>query len=160
MPWAAKAYRTVPQLVSGRRKDLRQHRLRRAFAQGHRLVPEAGATVAIGVENDLGESLHGALPPGFAQRKRPAGAGPFLPSSCRELHRPDVRRLLPFGAGRDVEGYLLVLFQALESRALDRRKMREKVLAAAVGRDEAVALRIVEPLDGSCCHVVPCLLKK
>jgi hypothetical protein len=32
--------------------------------------------------------------------------------------------------------------------------MNEKILAAAFGRDEAEALRVVEPLYGTRCHVL------
>jgi hypothetical protein len=37
--------------------------------------------------------------------------------------------------------------------------MGEEILAAAIGRDEAEALRIVEPLHGACSHVIPFLEK-
>src|SRR5687767_4095830 len=95
----------------------------------------------------------------FGTMKKARSRGPlFVP--LPRLHGPDVGRLLALGAGRDVEGHLLVFLQALEARALDRREMREKVLAAAVRRDESVALRIVEPLDGSCCHGVTAFQEK
>src|SRR5688500_15364635 len=32
--------------------------------------------------------------------------------------------------------------------------MREQVFAAVIRRDEAVALRVVKPLHGACCHTV------
>src|SRR5258706_3992313 len=59
MPLAAKSDRAVAQLVARRGKNLREHRLRGAFAEWHRLRAEFGAAVAVGVENDLGEGLHG-----------------------------------------------------------------------------------------------------
>src|SRR6185503_6132452 len=96
----------------------------------------------------------------FRTMKKARVRGPFFLFRLPRLHRPDVGRLLALGPGRDVEGHLLVLLQALEARALDRREMREKVLAAAVRRDESVALRIVEPLDGSCSHGVTAFQEK
>src|SRR3990172_6018944 len=42
--------------------------------------------------------------------------------------------------------------ERLEAVALDARVVHERILAALCGRDEAVALRIVEPLYGSGCH--------
>src|SRR4026209_43600 len=45
-----------------------------------------------------------------------------------------------------------VLLQRLEAVAGDVRVMYEKVLSPSVGRDEAIALRVVEPLHGSGCH--------
>src|SRR4051794_5105015 len=82
---------------------------------------------------------------------------PGLRSRAGLLDRADVLRLRALGALRDVERHLLVFLQRLEAAALDRREVREEVLAAVVGRDEAEALGIVEPLDGTCAHV--CLPK-
>src|SRR5262245_50262695 len=45
-----------------------------------------------------------------------------------------------------------ILLQRLEAVAGDVRVMYEQVLSTPVGRDEAVALRVVEPLHGSGCH--------
>src|SRR4051794_6513717 len=53
-----------------------------------------------------------------------------------------------------VVAHLRALSQRLEAAALNRRVMNEEVLAAFIGGDEAEALVVVEPLDGSCCHVV------
>jgi len=86
------------------------------------------------------------------ETKRPACAGLSFAASNRQLHRLDVRRLVALRPGGDVEGNLLPVLQALEARTLDRREMREQVLAAAVRSNEAEALRIVEPLDCSSCH--------
>src|SRR5512135_137799 len=79
-----------------------------------------------------------------------AGRGP-----PRTLQRLDVRRRGTLLSLRDFEGHLLALFQRLEPRALNSAVMREEVLTAAVRRNEAVALRIVEPLNRTCRHVVP-----
>src|SRR4029078_3732805 len=45
-----------------------------------------------------------------------------------------------------------ILLQRLEAVAGDVRVMDEEVLSTPVGRDEAVTLRVVEPLHGSGCH--------
>jgi len=71
----------------------------------------------------------------------------------------NVRGLLAFGAGRDVETDSLAFLQGLEALALNCGKMREEILTAPVGGDEAEALGIVEPLDGTCCHVLNILKK-
>src|SRR5687768_12684752 len=64
----------------------------------------------------------------------------------------NVRRLQALLALLDVELDLLVLVQGLVAGRLNRAEVREHVLAAVVGGDEAKALVGVEPLDGSCCH--------
>src|SRR3954465_4745687 len=64
----------------------------------------------------------------------------------------DVGRLLALGSLGHFEADLLTFLQCLEPRHVDRGKMREQVFTAAVRRDEAEALRIVEPLNGSGCH--------
>src|SRR5215467_6365737 len=75
-----------------------------------------------------------------------------LIASPRSRDRPDVGRLLTLGAGRDVEGHLLVLLQRLEAALLDRREVHEEILAAAIRGDEAIAFCIVEPLDRTRSH--------
>src|SRR3954470_23165876 len=57
-----------------------------------------------------------------------------------------------------VTGLRLVLHaRALGERAVaigfDAGVVDEEVLAALIGRDEAKALLVTEPLDGTCCHV-------
>jgi hypothetical protein len=49
------------------------------------------------------------------------------------------------------------LGQRLEAVAGDVRVMNEEILAAVLGGDEAVSLGIVEPLDGTGCHVISSL---
>jgi hypothetical protein len=49
----------------------------------------------------------------------------------------------------DVELYPIAFGQALEALGLNRRMMDEAVLLTALGRDEAKALGVVEPLDRS-----------
>src|SRR5262249_21275076 len=71
------------------------------------------------------------------------------------LDRLDVDRL---GALLPLAGLVLdprVLAQGLEARACDVRVVHGQILAAILRRDEAVALRVVEPLHGSGCHKKP-----
>src|SRR3954452_15317888 len=51
-----------------------------------------------------------------------------------------------------VVAHLRALSKRLEAAALDRGVMDEEVLAALIRSDEAEALVVVEPLNGSCCH--------
>jgi hypothetical protein len=59
------------------------------------------------------------------------------------LCRLDVDSLVAFLAGRDVERHFLVFLQAFEAIALDRREVREQILAAAVRCDKAETLGVV-----------------
>jgi hypothetical protein len=88
---------------------------------------------------------------------RQAGRKPCLPG--RSVGGADVRRLLALGAGGDVEVDALTFGEGLETLALDRGKMGEEIIAAALRGDEAEALGIVEPLHGTCCHVLYILQK-
>src|SRR5687768_14929606 len=85
--------------------------------------------------------------------KEKAGQRPASPR-CSEgtSGSLDVRRLLALRAVRDFERDLLAFLQRLESLTLDRREMREQVLAAVIGLDESETLRIVEPLDRTGSH--------
>src|SRR6185369_4477021 len=62
--------------------------------------------------------------------------------------------LLAFGASLDLELDLLVLLEGLEARTLDLGEVGEEILAAAVGLDEAEALRVGKPFDGSRAHLL------
>src|SRR6185436_4192310 len=66
----------------------------------------------------------------------------------------DVRRLLALRAGGDFEADLLAFLEGLEALHVDRGEVREQIVAAVIRSDEAVALRVVEPLDGASCHDV------
>src|SRR5262249_4035782 len=57
-----------------------------------------------------------------------------------------------FGALHNFELHLLPLGEGAETVRLDRRVMAEDVFTAAVLRDEAVALGVVEPLHSSSRH--------
>ena len=63
----------------------------------------------------------------------------------RGLHFVGLQALL---ALHDLEGDLLAFLQGLEAGALDRAEVDEDVRAAFLG-DEAEALGVVEPLDGT-----------
>src|SRR5688500_6093293 len=78
-----------------------------------------------------------------------------LSGSVRPLQRLDVRRRRALLALRHVEGDLLAVLQRLEAGALDRAVMREEILAAVIRRDESKTFRVVEPLHGTCSHVIP-----
>src|SRR5258705_12004387 len=66
----------------------------------------------------------------------------------------DVDRLIAFRAGGDIEGHLLVFLQGLETAALDRRQVREQILAAAIRSGEAEALGIRELLNRTFSHLM------
>src|SRR6185312_2232824 len=80
----------------------------------------------------------------------------------RSTDRADVRRLRALLALGRLEFDFRALGEALEACAGDTAVMDEEVLPAVVRRDEAVPLAVVEPLDGSCCHVshLPCALSR
>src|SRR5215216_4409244 len=69
------------------------------------------------------------------------------------LDEADVHRLRSLVADLFLVLHLGVLGEALEALAVDARVVHEEVPVALVRRDEAVALLVVEPLDGSGRHV-------
>src|SRR5260370_37993213 len=84
-------------------------------------------------------------------------SGPFLPCNqacCNVLQRRDFRSLLALRALRHFEAHLLVFLQRLEAAALNLGEMREEVVTATVRSDKPESLRIVEPLYGTCCHLL------
>jgi hypothetical protein len=66
--------------------------------------------------------------------------------------RANVRGLKALGALLDLELNLLPFSEAAKAIGLNRSVVAENVFAAAILSDEAKALRIVEPLDGTSCH--------
>jgi hypothetical protein len=84
--------------------------------------------------------------------KKPGFPG-FFHAGDLLLNRLDVDSLVAFLAGSDVERHFLVFLQALEAIALDRREVREQILATAVRSDKAETLGVVEPFNGTCTHV-------
>src|SRR5438067_4530419 len=84
--------------------------------------------------------------------KKPGGCRAF----CRKAERLralDVARLLALRAGRDFELHLLAFLQGFEARHVDCREVREQILTATIGSDEAETLGVVEPLHSTCCHL-------
>src|SRR5207253_9648258 len=69
------------------------------------------------------------------------------------LHGLDVGGARALGALLDLVLHLVVLLQRLEPARLDGREVHEEILAAVIGRDEAEALGVVEPLYGTGTHV-------
>src|SRR5205085_8093084 len=86
--------------------------------------------------------------------KKAARERPFIALARRLSRLLDVGGLLPLRPLHYVEADFLAFLEGLEAGHVDRREMREQVLAAVVGRDEAIALRVVEPLHGACCHAL------
>jgi len=72
--------------------------------------------------------------------------GPLLSSLALELG--DVSGLLPFGSLHDLELHGLAFRECAEAGSLDRREMDEHIVAIRP-RDEAIALRLVEPFHSS-----------
>ena len=65
----------------------------------------------------------------------------------------DLARLLALLAIDDVKRHLLAFFQGFEASHADFGEMGEEVFTAAVRGDEAEAFGIIEPLNGTSCHV-------
>src|SRR5207244_2118802 len=83
-----------------------------------------------------------------------ATAGPLL-------GRDDVDRLGALLTLARLELDFRSLGQRLEAVASDVGVMHEEILPAVLRRDESVSLGIVEPLDGSGCHVnLPCFSER
>src|SRR3954451_19723071 len=85
--------------------------------------------------------------------ERPAGAGRSVQSRWRRLERRDVDGLGALVPGLGVEADARALGERLEALGVDAGVVDEQVLAGIVRRDEAEALVVVEPLDGSGGHV-------
>src|SRR5947208_12621466 len=77
------------------------------------------------------------------------GRGPRSGPRRTESDLGYVDRLRALVAGLLVIGDLRVLLQALEARPVDAGVVNEEVSVAFIGGDEAIALLVVEPLDGT-----------
>src|SRR5688572_3288914 len=77
----------------------------------------------------------------------------FLLGDDSSLDQNDVERFRALLTLTRFELDLCTLSERLEAVAADAGVVDEEILAAVLRCDEAVALRIVEPLDCSCCHV-------
>src|ERR671924_2443451 len=85
--------------------------------------------------------------------KKPPEGG-FLLCARRFLQGLDVVRLQSLGPALHLELDLLAFLEGLEAGHLDRGVMREQILAAFARGDEAEAFGIVEPLNGTGCHLL------
>src|SRR3954453_9378985 len=86
---------------------------------------------------------------GFSARDASGPGPPARPSS----DLLDVYGLRALVALLFLIGHLRGLAKRLEAIPADAGVMHEQVAAAVVGCDEAVALLVVEPLDGPGCHL-------
>src|SRR3954471_1167998 len=86
------------------------------------------------------------------------------PTEASPSRNPDVARVLDGPHVHCLRTLVACLGLVLHARALGERAVavgfdaavvNEEVLAAFIGRDEAKALLVTEPLDHSCCHVFP-----
>src|SRR5690606_6545107 len=85
---------------------------------------------------------------------------PFPNSGFCESEQLQVRgRAAAVAAGLQFIGDFLVVVQAGQAGALDRRNMDEHVLAAVIGCDEAIAFGGVEPFYGAGSHFTVSLLQ-
>src|SRR3954465_14230413 len=97
------------------------------------------------------ERPHRRSPP---NGRRPAGAGrPVCSGAGERLQRGDVDGLGALVPGLGVVADARALGEGLEALGVDARVVDEQVLARVIRRDEAEALVVVEPLDGSGGHV-------
>src|SRR3954447_24898007 len=71
----------------------------------------------------------------------------------RGSDRADVDRLRPLVTGLGLVLHARALGERAVAIGFDAAVVHEQVLAAFIGRDEAEALLVAEPLDYSCCHV-------
>jgi hypothetical protein len=76
------------------------------------------------------------------------------PQAC-ELDQLDVGCRWTFGTLLSVVAHLCPFGERFEAAALDGAVVDEQVLAAVIGRDEAIALVVAEPLHSSGGHAVP-----
>src|ERR671931_345157 len=79
------------------------------------------------------------------------GLSPCPPPEILELGLANVRGLETLGAACHLELHLVTFRQTLEALRGDGAEVDEDVFAALL-RDEAESLRIVEPLDSTVCH--------
>src|SRR3954471_6299971 len=89
-----------------------------------------------------------------AKGPEPIGPGPSHITRRPRLHRLHVLRLQALRALGHVEGHLLTLGQGTETFPDNGGVVAEDICAAVVLRDEAKALRIVEPLHGTSRHLL------
>ncbi len=86
-------------------------------------------------------------------RKKARQCRAFEGKQPARLFGADVGSLLALRAFGDIESHALVLSQGTETLRLDGGEVSEEIFATAIRRNEAETLGIVEPLDGTSCHV-------
>src|SRR4051812_9730382 len=91
---------------------------------------------------------------GLRTTKAPALRGGGLRRSCRS-DRANVARLQALLACGDGVLHLLAVGEGLEPVAADGAVVDEHVRRAVLRRDEAEALRLVEPFDSALSHEIP-----
>jgi hypothetical protein len=77
----------------------------------------------------------------------------FKPAGRQLRLRLDVGSLLALRAGGDFEADALVFRQGFEAGRVDRREVREQIVAAIIRLDEAKTLGIVKPFYSASRHV-------
>jgi hypothetical protein len=92
--------------------------------------------------------------------KKPDLSRAFLLSKARLFGSANVRSLLTLRTGDGIEGNALTFLQALEALGLDRGKVSEEIVTTTIRGDETETLGVVEPLDGTICHVLNFLKNK
>src|SRR3954447_1738614 len=83
------------------------------------------------------------------------GPGPCRPGVLGQgdLDSPYVDRLRTLVTGLGLVLHARALGERAVALGFDAAVMDEEVLVAFIGSDEAKALLVAEPLDGTCCHV-------
>lgn len=84
-------------------------------------------------------------------KKTPPERG-FLKAGLNQSRSLNVGCLLALWTLRDFELNFLTFFERLEAVHLDCGKVCEQIFAAVVRSNEAEALRVVKPFNGTCCH--------
>src|SRR5437899_7981138 len=127
------------------------------FKQGHEVRARVQRPGDPGTAREKYWAAHEKI---TVRRKRARGVCPPRPTArprrgaarrAEVLYLADVRSLESLRAAGDFELDPITFSKALEALRLDGGVVHEHVLAALL-RDEAEALRVVEPLHCSCCH--------
>jgi hypothetical protein len=85
--------------------------------------------------------------------KKPGSHRAFKQGPKKGLGLVDIGSLFSFRASGYVERNFLTFLEALEAIALNCRKVGEKIFAAAIRSNKTKTFSVVEPLDGTCCHL-------
>src|SRR5690348_1884591 len=127
-----------------RRTERCRSRARRTWSRPRTGTTRSTSTPPDGTRSPRGSSTRSSI--ACSEKRKARSPGPFsrVPLASDGA---DLRCRRAFRALRRLELDLLAFLQRLEPAHLDLAVMGEEVLAAVVRRDEAEALRIVEPLD-------------